>query len=156
MYQTKHNIKQLLIESDGQLCFYCGDKLRYKQITLDHVFPRSKGQTTSSKIYSTRNCVLSCFDCNIIKGSRLIEIEEFRKERMGPLYKQSGPAFSKRRKLYNRRRKGHHGGSVYAKNPVFPTTVAIIRRQNIFQKWISCLKNKISYKNKLTYFKIKF
>lgn len=49
-------------------CCYCGDKFPTKELTLDHVFPRSRGGKTEWE-----NIVLSCYDCNIKKDARTPE-----------------------------------------------------------------------------------
>ena len=43
-------------------CQYCGSK---KQLTLDHVIPRSKGGKTN-----WTNLVTACHRCNVIKGDK--------------------------------------------------------------------------------------
>jgi len=46
-------------------CCYCGKKYNVKDLNLDHVVPRAQGGQTNWE-----NIVLSCFPCNIKKGSR--------------------------------------------------------------------------------------
>ena len=45
-------------------CQYCGSK---KELTFDHLLPRSKGRTTK-----WINVVTACSDCNVQKGGRLL------------------------------------------------------------------------------------
>jgi 5-methylcytosine-specific restriction endonuclease McrA len=54
--------KRALFNRDGWACQYCSKKISGKQVTIDHVIPKSKGgQTTWS------NCVTACQTCNTIK-----------------------------------------------------------------------------------------
>ncbi len=50
---------------DGFRCQYCGKKLSYKNLTIDHVIPKSKGGKTE-----WTNVVTSCMPCNSKKGDR--------------------------------------------------------------------------------------
>lgn len=50
---------------DNHQCQYCGVKLPLKQLTFDHVVPRSQGGNTS-----WRNIVMACRPCNGRKGGR--------------------------------------------------------------------------------------
>lgn len=54
--------KAYIYERENKKCFYCKKYLKYRQITLDHYFPKSKGGT--SEIF---NLVLSCKKCNKLK-----------------------------------------------------------------------------------------
>ncbi len=51
---------------DNNKCQYCGEKNK-KQLTIDHIIPRSKGGKSSFK-----NCVVCCKKCNMLKGDRLL------------------------------------------------------------------------------------
>ena len=54
-----------LLLRDGNTCQYCRAKLPPKDLTLDHVIPRSRaGEST------WENLVVCCFGCNNRKGSR--------------------------------------------------------------------------------------
>jgi 5-methylcytosine-specific restriction endonuclease McrA len=53
---------------DGGKCQYCGVSLHPKEITYDHVLPKSKGGDTSWK-----NVVTCCVSCNSRKGNRTPE-----------------------------------------------------------------------------------
>ena len=53
---------------DMYRCQYCSNIFDSKQLTLDHVVPRSKGGETSWE-----NIVTSCKTCNTSKGSKTIE-----------------------------------------------------------------------------------
>jgi hypothetical protein len=47
---------------DSYNCVYCGSN---RDLTLDHVLPKSRGGKNTWK-----NLVTSCFDCNVTKGNR--------------------------------------------------------------------------------------
>jgi 5-methylcytosine-specific restriction endonuclease McrA len=49
-------------------CQYCGDKKNASELTLDHIFPRSRGGDNSPV-----NIVTACLVCNNRKGSRTPE-----------------------------------------------------------------------------------
>ncbi len=53
---TRHNV----FKRDGFLCQYCGDN---KELTLDHLVPRSKGGKST-----WTNLVTACKSCNARKG----------------------------------------------------------------------------------------
>ena len=46
-------------------CVYCGETYEFKELTLDHVIPRSRGGESI-----TSNLVPACRKCNQGKGSR--------------------------------------------------------------------------------------
>lgn len=45
------------------LCFYCGKKFAFKELTMDHVVPLARGGTTTAG-----NVVPACRPCNKNKG----------------------------------------------------------------------------------------
>jgi 5-methylcytosine-specific restriction endonuclease McrA len=53
---------------DQHVCQYCSKALTPVKLTLDHIFPRSRGGENS-----WRNCVTCCFECNNKKGPRTPE-----------------------------------------------------------------------------------
>jgi 5-methylcytosine-specific restriction endonuclease McrA len=57
-----------LYRRDAYTCQYCGAKPGTKELTIDHVVPRSKGGTSSWD-----NCVLACLDCNRKKADRSLD-----------------------------------------------------------------------------------
>jgi len=67
----KHHAKSLranrsrIYKRDGHECVYCGSK---RDLTLDHVIPKSKGGGNE-----WTNLVTSCFKCNLKKGSKTPE-----------------------------------------------------------------------------------
>jgi 5-methylcytosine-specific restriction endonuclease McrA len=54
-----------IFRRDGEQCVYCGT---HKDLTIDHVIPRSKGG-----IDSWENLVTACHSCNSHKGNRTPE-----------------------------------------------------------------------------------
>lgn len=53
---------------DMYQCQYCGEVFNHKDLTLDHVIPRSQGGKTTWE-----NSVTACKDCNHRKGHKLIK-----------------------------------------------------------------------------------
>lgn len=51
---------------DGFSCQYCGDPFPARELTFDHVIPRSRGGRTG-----WTNVVTACAPCNVSKGSAL-------------------------------------------------------------------------------------
>lgn len=57
--------RQNVLARDKWRCQYCGQKKSTKDLTYDHVIPRSSGGTTC-----WTNIVSSCGKCNLKKGNR--------------------------------------------------------------------------------------
>ncbi len=57
-----------LYRRDRYTCQYCGGRPGSKELTIDHVLPRSRGGALSWE-----NCVLACVACNKKKGSHTPE-----------------------------------------------------------------------------------
>ena len=55
-----------LFQRDDNTCQYCGKRPGTKELTIDHVLPRSRGGLSTWV-----NCVLACVDCNRRKANRL-------------------------------------------------------------------------------------
>ena len=55
--------KIYIFTRDNKKCFYCGKSLKYRQITLDHYLPLSKGG--KNEVF---NLVTCCRKCNKIKA----------------------------------------------------------------------------------------
>ena len=53
---------------DKNICQYCGNKLTFSELTMDHVIPKSRGGEKS-----WNNIVASCKKCNSKKGDRTPE-----------------------------------------------------------------------------------
>jgi hypothetical protein len=45
-------------------CAYCGENLKYRDITIDHITPRKRGGTNHAA-----NLTVACRTCNRIKGA---------------------------------------------------------------------------------------
>lgn len=60
--------RSAVFRRDQHVCQYCSKTLTPAKLTLDHIFPRSRGGENSWK-----NCVTCCFDCNNRKGARTPE-----------------------------------------------------------------------------------
>jgi 5-methylcytosine-specific restriction endonuclease McrA len=54
--------KRALFNRDGWRCQYCLKVVSGKQVTIDHIIPKSRGGSTS-----WHNCVTACQDCNTHK-----------------------------------------------------------------------------------------
>ena len=52
---------------DGRRCQYCGVRFETRELTLDHVIPRSRGGTTG-----WTNIVTACRPCNSAKGDKTL------------------------------------------------------------------------------------
>ena len=53
---------------DDFTCQYCGERFESRQLTCDHIIPRSRGGRAE-----WTNMVTSCVPCNLRKGDRLPE-----------------------------------------------------------------------------------
>jgi 5-methylcytosine-specific restriction endonuclease McrA len=60
--------RQNLYKRDAYTCQYCGTQPGSKNLSIDHVVPKSKGG-----ISTWTNCVLSCLKCNHKKGDRTLK-----------------------------------------------------------------------------------
>ena len=65
--KVKFNRRNIFARDKNQ-CQYCGKKFTTKELSLDHVLPRSQGGPSSWK-----NIVCACLKCNIKKGGRTPE-----------------------------------------------------------------------------------
>jgi 5-methylcytosine-specific restriction endonuclease McrA len=57
-----------LIARDGPACAWCGRELWRRDLTLDHVVPRSRGGHMTAD-----NAVVACRRCNRRRGSRPVD-----------------------------------------------------------------------------------
>jgi 5-methylcytosine-specific restriction endonuclease McrA len=57
-----------LIERDGPSCVWCGRRPWRRDLTLEHVVPRSRGGQTTAE-----NAVVACRPCNRRRGSRPVD-----------------------------------------------------------------------------------
>ena len=76
-----------LYRRDAFTCQYCGAQPGTELLSIDHVWPRSRGGRSTWE-----NCVLSCLDCNKRKASRTLDEAGLALHRK-PLRPQGGPAF---------------------------------------------------------------
>lgn len=60
--------RENVIHRDGYTCQYCGRRRRERDLTLDHVLPRSRGGKDT-----WTNLVAACYACNARKGDRTPE-----------------------------------------------------------------------------------
>ncbi len=60
--------RQNLYVRDKGVCQYCGNPFEQKELTYDHVLPRSRGGQTE-----WTNVVTCCLTCNLKKGGRTPE-----------------------------------------------------------------------------------
>lgn len=66
------NLRQQVAEQSRDMCCYCQSQQRLIGInlTVEHIIPESLGGTTTLD-----NLCLACWDCNLIKGSRIAAID---------------------------------------------------------------------------------
>jgi len=58
-------------ERDGYKCCYCAQRFtKLRQLTFDHVIPRSRWKGPKSKVTSWENIVTACHPCNTRKDDR--------------------------------------------------------------------------------------
>lgn len=62
-----------LFERDRHFCLYCGDKFADRDLTRDHLVPRSRGGRDT-----WMNLVTACKRCNHRKGNRLLDESELK------------------------------------------------------------------------------
>lgn len=62
----KKTIKKYVYERDNHKCFFCNKELLFKQVSLDHYLPKSKGGPDN-----VCNIILSCKKCNKYKKNTI-------------------------------------------------------------------------------------
>ena len=74
--------RENIFKRDEHICAYCSSK---HNLTVDHIFPKSKGGKNSWE-----NLITCCFDCNCKKGDRTLEQADmkllYQPFRPNPLY----------------------------------------------------------------------
>jgi 5-methylcytosine-specific restriction endonuclease McrA len=73
MRATKKNVKfsrSNLYARDGWVCCYDGKRYAAKDLTYDHVIPRSRWTGDPSLVTSWMNIVTCCFRCNVAKDNK--------------------------------------------------------------------------------------
>ena len=77
MSVLSNTVKQKVYEKNRH-CHYCNYVLTFADMTIDHFVPTSKGGSNSIE-----NLFASCWECNSLKGDRIIEskknLKAFRK-----------------------------------------------------------------------------
>lgn len=63
--QKLHLNRRNVMARDGHTCQYCGRKFAVQLLSIDHIFPRSRGGETTWE-----NVVCACLTCNVKKGGR--------------------------------------------------------------------------------------
>jgi len=63
--QNRSVSRKGIVLRDSSTCQYCRQKLPLRELTLDHVIPRSRGGASTWE-----NLVASCKPCNNVKGDR--------------------------------------------------------------------------------------
>jgi len=66
--KLRNRDKLYIYNRENKKCYFCDKDLKFKQITLDHYIPLSKGGV--DEIY---NIVTSCKTCNKYKGNSLLD-----------------------------------------------------------------------------------
>ena len=59
---------EAVFKRDNNFCQYCGVKCNSKNISVDHIIPKSKGGKNTWS-----NLVTACFSCNNKKGSKTLD-----------------------------------------------------------------------------------
>lgn len=65
----KRQIKSDLWDRDGQTCYLCNQFMSYREATIDHVIPLSKGGADNMSNYK-----LTHPKCNLEKGNMMLEV----------------------------------------------------------------------------------
>ena len=60
--------RKSILNRDGYICAYCGEKKPLKDMTMDHIMPRSRGGK-----HTWKNVIACCFPCNQRKDDRTPE-----------------------------------------------------------------------------------
>jgi HNH endonuclease len=68
MRETLYTERSILYARDRNLCAYCGEHHDSKNLTIDHVHPKSRGGKNTWV-----NCVTACKPCNMRKGNKTPE-----------------------------------------------------------------------------------
>ncbi len=64
--QRLHISRRAIYRRDNNKCQYCGSRPGTTELSIDHIYPRSKGGRTSWE-----NCLLACTSCNRWKADSL-------------------------------------------------------------------------------------
>jgi 5-methylcytosine-specific restriction endonuclease McrA len=72
--KQKYSKKQRLIALYGCCCWWCQCDFSEDKLTLDHLFPKSRGGS-----HSLENLRLACFPCNQSRGNSLYPPSSWKK-----------------------------------------------------------------------------
>ena len=78
---TKKEKRQKIYRIYDGRCAYCGERIKYKDMQVDHIIPKRNGGTDSSN-----NLRPSCRLCNHYK--RALDVETFRNWALGKLHER--------------------------------------------------------------------
>lgn len=73
MRRTKKSVKfsrDHVYARDGYRCCYCGERFAKRDLTMEHVIPRSRWTGPIDEMTNWGNIVTSCYACNSRKDSR--------------------------------------------------------------------------------------
>ena len=90
--ETVYAERSILYKRDHEICAYCGNLFSPRQLTIDHVLPRSRGGKNT-----WTNTVTACKPCNVRKADRTPE-----EAKMHLLYLPYSPSIFDKMILQNR------------------------------------------------------
>ena len=90
---NQFTVREILYARDRNVCAYCGDLFGDRELTIDHIIPRSKGGR-----HFWNNTVSACKPCNSAKGCKTPE-----EARMPLLYVPYAPSVFEKMILKNRK-----------------------------------------------------
>lgn len=65
--------KSLIFKRDKNTCQYCNKTLNIRDLTVDHVYPRTLCKKDNIQANTWENCVAACNPCNNKKGEKLLK-----------------------------------------------------------------------------------
>jgi 5-methylcytosine-specific restriction endonuclease McrA len=66
--EIDHTGRNAIIKRDGRSCYLCGLLVKWREVTLDHVLPLSRGGS-----HTAENLRVACGPCNFSKQHRTVE-----------------------------------------------------------------------------------
>ena len=69
----KKELRERVWNKYSRRCAYCGNKLRYKDMQVDHLIPRRGGRANKGVVEKFENYMPSCWRCNNYKRNRSLE-----------------------------------------------------------------------------------
>ena len=70
-------LKSVTRKHDKNVCQLCGKKLKLREVTIDHIIPRSRGGN-----HTLLNLMVACQPCNVRKGHKIIQGKFLDRERI--------------------------------------------------------------------------